>query len=42
MLGFYIKETWTWRVPKKMDKHRADGQERDLGGWRNNVIIEKE
>ena len=43
MLGFYIKGTWTWRVPKKKeDKHRAEGQERNLGGWCNNGIIEKE
>ena len=27
---------------KKNDKHRAEGQERNLGGWCNNGIIEKE
>ena len=41
-LGFYIKGTWTWRVPKEMDKHRAGGQERNLGSWRDKGIIEKQ
>ena len=27
---------------KKEDKNRAEGQERNLGGWCNNGIIEKE